>query len=176
MLLIKGFRPQRLLTALCLLVLTAGIMQGCAKTDQSAENSYFSEVTQEMNAVEKWLKDKNELEGFKRHAAGFGYKILNEGDYSDTISLNEIPMVTYTRSIWPSETPVESSPLPTSFDNRRLKDHIMGWQLGLPLITKGGRIKLYIPSRLAFGSVGIPGRIPPNAILICDITLIDIRK
>ncbi len=164
------------MTALCLLVLTAGIMHGCAKTDQSAETSYFRDVTQEMDAVEKWLIDSNQHAGFKRHAAGFGYKIENEGDQSETITLNSIPVVTYTRCIWPSQTPIESSPLPTSFDNRRLKDHIMGWQLGLPLITKGGRIKLYIPSRLAFGSVGIPGRIPPNAILICDITLIDIRK
>ncbi|WP_341840589.1 FKBP-type peptidyl-prolyl cis-trans isomerase [Chitinophaga caseinilytica] len=57
-----------------------------------------------------------------------------------------------------------------------MKDHIPGWRIGLPLISKGGRILMYIPARLAFANIGIPGRIPPNSILICDVTLIDIRK
>ncbi|RYF92780.1 MAG: FKBP-type peptidylprolyl isomerase, partial [Chitinophagaceae bacterium] len=51
---------------------------------------------------------------------------------------------------------------------------IKGWIQGLPLIQKGGRIKLYIPPTLAYGSQPI-GDIPANSILIFDITLINFQ-
>lgn len=176
MLLISGFRKHRLLTTLCLAALAAmGMLTGCAKSDESA-NSFLSDLTRDMQSVENWLRANNQYDEYKTHPSGIIYKIIDKGDYSDTISLEEIPVVTYSRSVFPSTAVVESSPLPTSFDNRKLKDHIPGWQLGLQLISKGGRIKMFIPSRLAFANVGIPGRIPPNAILVCDVTLIDIRK
>jgi hypothetical protein len=48
---------------------------------------------------------------------------------------------------------------------------IQGWQIGVPLIQIGGRIKLIIPSSLAYGCDGA-GAIPPNAPLYFDITLV----
>lgn len=176
MLLFSGFRKLRSLTALCLAALAAiGTLSGCAKTDESA-NSFLSDLTRDMQSVESWLRANGQYDEYKTHPSGIIYKIIDNGDLSDTISLDEIPVVTYSRSVFPSANVVESSPLPTSFDNRKLKDHIPGWQIGLTLISKGGRIKMFIPSRLAFANVGIPGKIPPNAILVCDVTLIDIRK
>lgn len=177
MLLIKGlFRLHRLLPALCLLALSAGLLTGCAKSsDRSAEN-WMADMVRETNAIRDYLKRTGQDAGTVIHPSGLIFKVIEKGDYSDTISLEEIPVVTFTRRLLGSDQIIESSPLPTSFDNRKLKDHILGWQYGLPQISKGGRIILYIPSALAFGNVGIPGKIPPNAILCCDITLIDIRK
>ena len=56
---------------------------------------------------------------------------------------------------------------------------IQGWQKGLPLIKKGGKIKLIIPPSLAYGAAGRPGTggspgIPPNSILVFEIELLDI--
>jgi FKBP-type peptidyl-prolyl cis-trans isomerase FkpA len=51
---------------------------------------------------------------------------------------------------------------------------IDGWQEGMPLIKKGGRIMLYIPPSLGYGANGSP-TIPPNSILIFDITLINVQ-
>ena len=50
---------------------------------------------------------------------------------------------------------------------------IAGWTEGLQKISKGGKIKLYVPPQLAYGDEGRPG-IPPGATLIFDIELIDI--
>jgi FKBP-type peptidyl-prolyl cis-trans isomerase FkpA len=47
---------------------------------------------------------------------------------------------------------------------------IVGWQKGLPLIKAGGKIRLYIPPSLGYGSVA-NGNIPKNSILIFDITM-----
>jgi FKBP-type peptidyl-prolyl cis-trans isomerase len=50
---------------------------------------------------------------------------------------------------------------------------IAGWTEGLQKISKGGKIKLYVPPQLAYGDEGRPG-IPPGATLIFEIELLDI--
>lgn len=49
---------------------------------------------------------------------------------------------------------------------------ISAWQEGIPLMKKGGKIKLLVPSALAYGTTGKSG-IPPNTILVFDIELLD---
>lgn len=51
---------------------------------------------------------------------------------------------------------------------------ILGWQYGIPLIKKGGKMKLIIPSRLAYGCATNYG-IPPNSVVIFDIELINFQ-
>lgn len=51
---------------------------------------------------------------------------------------------------------------------------IEGWQIMLPLIHKGGHIKMIIPSSYAYGCTGYDN-IPPNEILFFDVTLFDVQ-
>jgi len=57
----------------------------------------------------------------------------------------------------------------------RLGDVIRGWQLGIPLMKKNGKIRLIVPSRYAYGpfaqdSIGLP----KNAILDFNIQLYNV--
>ena len=52
---------------------------------------------------------------------------------------------------------------------------IRGWTEILQLMTKGSHWKVYIPSELGYGERGAGGAIPPNAALIFEITLRDIK-
>jgi FKBP-type peptidyl-prolyl cis-trans isomerase FkpA len=61
---------------------------------------------------------------------------------------------------------------PISF---KLGQVISGWQIGIPLIQKGGKIRLLIPSGLAYGPDG-QGPIPGNAVLDFDIELLDVTN
>lgn len=52
---------------------------------------------------------------------------------------------------------------------------IDGWKLGIPMLGKGDSGTFYIPSKLAYGPQGYPGAIPPDAILIFNVTLLDVK-
>ena len=53
-----------------------------------------------------------------------------------------------------------------------LQNLIEGWQIGIPLMKKGGSATFFIPSRLGYGSTAHYG-IPANSVLIFDIILVD---
>ena len=50
---------------------------------------------------------------------------------------------------------------------------IRGWDEGITYFNKGASGTLYIPSTLGYGSSGAGGVIPPNAILIFEIQVLD---
>ena len=52
---------------------------------------------------------------------------------------------------------------------------IRGWDLGMPGARVGGTRRLVIPPRLAYGALGVPPLIPPNATLIFDIELLQVQ-
>lgn len=102
------------------------------------------------------------------HSSGLYYQIAFPGSGISPTATSKV-FVTYTGKLTNG----------TIFDTQTnisflLKDVISGWQIGIPLIQKGGFIKLIIPSALGYGCRGT-GPIPGDAIIYFDIQLLDVQ-
>ena len=104
-----------------------------------------------------------------KHSSGIYYEIIDLGS-GLTPTVNSWLKVTYTGKLL-NETKFDEKTDPVDFNLSRV---IEGWQIGIPLIKKGGRIKLIIPSAYAYGCNG-SGPIPPNSALFFDVNLIDVK-
>jgi FKBP-type peptidyl-prolyl cis-trans isomerase FkpA len=106
-----------------------------------------------------------------KHSSGLYYQVVNAGT-GVSPNLSSKVFITYTGKLLNG----------TVFDQNNnsintgwvLRDLIEGWQIGLPLIKKGGTIKLIVPSALAYGCNGA-GSIPSNAVLYFEINLVDVQ-
>jgi FKBP-type peptidyl-prolyl cis-trans isomerase len=105
-----------------------------------------------------------------KHSSGLYYEIISQGSGATPTADSKV-FVTYVGKLLDG----------TVFDQQAnsdktgwpLKSLIAGWQIGLPLIQKGGEIKLIVPSSLAYGCGN--GTIPPTAILYFDVHLVDVQ-
>lgn len=109
-----------------------------------------------------------------KHASGMYYQVITNGSGANP-QLCSTVSVSYTGRLT-NGTIFDSQNL-ISFELGRV---IVGWQKGLPLIQKGGRIKLYIPPSLGYGGNDIRDNvgnivIPANSILIFDVEIFDVN-
>ena len=104
-----------------------------------------------------------------KHSSGIYYQIINPGTGATPTATSRVS-VTYTGKFL-NDAKFDESTTPVSFS---LNGVIEGWQIGIPLIKKGGRIKMIIPSAYAYGCNG-NGPIPPNSVLFFDVTLLDVQ-
>jgi FKBP-type peptidyl-prolyl cis-trans isomerase FkpA len=101
---------------------------------------------------------------------GFLYEILAPGS-GPAITIANTVSVVYTGKLMDGTvfTAVSTS------QDIALSGVIDGWKIGIPLIRKGGHIKLVIPSALAYSCGGNLPAIPANAPIYFDITVNDVK-
>lgn len=111
-----------------------------------------------------------------RHESGLYYIIYDEGSGSNPTVYSEVKA---SYSGYLTDGQVFDSGVINYYP---LSSLIPGWQIGIPMIKQGGRIKLIIPSALGYGRYGSGDDgdpdtvdVPENAVLVFDITLIDYR-
>jgi len=56
------------------------------------------------------------------------------------------------------------------------REYIAGLRYGIPGMRVGGTREIVVSPHLAYGEIGIPGTIPPNALLRCEVKLLELRE
>jgi FKBP-type peptidyl-prolyl cis-trans isomerase len=113
--------------------------------------------------------------GFEKTDSGLRYKILQKGN-GEKASKGKNISVHYKGQL------TDGSVFDSSYQRKQPIDFtvgvgqvIKGWDEGLQLLQVGDKARLVIPSPLAYGSQGAGGVIPPDATLIFDVELMDVK-
>jgi FKBP-type peptidyl-prolyl cis-trans isomerase len=105
---------------------------------------------------------------YTEHASGILYEIMSPGLTTQPTIANTVAVVYTGKLLNGNQFDASANPVRLA-----LNGVIKGWQIGIPLIKKGGRIKMVIPSSLAYGCTG-QGSIAPNSPLYFEVTLTDV--
>ncbi len=104
------------------------------------------------------------------HSSGLYYQVTNPGSGPTPNSGSRV-FIKYTGKLLNGTIFDSQTTAPVAYG---LSGMIQGFQIGLPLIQKGGSIKLIVPSSLAYGCNGF-GAVPGNSILYFEVELTDVQ-
>lgn len=157
---------KKTLGLLGLLLAFSFVLNSCGKTDISGCQP--ASIASEKNTMVAYCTSSNIT--YTEHSSGLLYQIIDPGTGIAPTTASTISVV-YTGKLF-NGTTFDATANPVSFP---LSGVIDGWKIGIPLIKKGGRIKLIIPSALAYSCTGSGNSIPPNTPLYFDVTLTDVK-
>jgi len=123
---------------------------------------------------EAFLAKNAQKPGVMVTPSGLQYEILSEGT-GDIPGPSDTVLVHY-RGETLSGAVFDSSYERGEPLNVPLDMVIAGWSEGMRLTREGSRVRLYIPSDLAYGENGVGRDIGPNELIIFDVDLITIIK
>ena len=149
------------------------LLSACNKSSTADKCNYTAPTAvasaAEIVNLKAWL-DANSLP-YTQHASGIFYKIVAPGAGTTPVVCSNVT-VKYIGRLTTSSTPFDQNTTGVAFSLGQL---ITGWQIGIPLVQKGGSIILYIPPSLGYGSAGAGASIPPNSNLVFSIDLMDVQ-
>lgn len=144
------------------MVMAVGFV-GCSSKDVAPQRC--STALEDDSVMQKYMVD-NGVTGVK-HEKGLYYEIITEGTgVAPTINSNV--KVKYVGKFTNNKTFDQAE---TGFPLSRV---IEGWQIGIPLIKQGGKIKLIIPPYLGYGCYDY-SKIPGNSVLVFDVELLEVE-
>ncbi|CAM1348902.1 peptidylprolyl isomerase [Tenacibaculum crassostreae] len=137
------------------------------------------EGAREKREAEEKARQKELLDsvaaGYDETPSGLRYKILQNGDGKQATK-GAMVSVHYKGQL------LDGTVFDSSYKRKQPIDFaigvgqvIAGWDEGIQLLKVGDKARLVIPSNLAYGSQGAGGVIPPNATLIFDVELMNVK-
>ena len=156
------------------------IRQGVdAESFNAVEAFRTFEGAREKRIVEERAKKAEALaklsEGFKETESGLRYQIIQKGD-GKKAEKGKMVSVHYKGQL------ADGTVFDSSYKRSQPLDFqvgvgqvISGWDEGIGLLQVGDKARFVIPSDLGYGSRGAGGVIPPDAILVFDVELMDVK-
>jgi len=143
-------------------MILALVLTGCSNKDKGGG---CTSIAEDDATMQNYIS-ANAITATK-HASGMYYQIIEPGSGA-TPTINSTVKAKYTGKLTNN----------TTFDGGEasfpLGGVIEGWQIGIPLIRQGGKIKLIIPPYLAYGCNDYRS-IPGNSVLVFDVELLEVQ-
>ncbi len=144
------------------------ITSSCNKETQL---TYEEQLNVDIKIIDNYLSE-NGLTA-ETTVEGLRYEITKTGDGSFPATGNTV-VVNYTGKLL-NGTVFDSNTI-GGFSFQLGKGRVIqGWDIGIALLSKGGKATLYVPSGLAYGTRGSGSSIAPNEVLIFDVELVNIQ-
>ncbi|WP_373492213.1 FKBP-type peptidyl-prolyl cis-trans isomerase [Parasphingorhabdus sp.] len=160
----KPFLLGLLLGVILVIVLAAAIPEKTSPTEfvQAGWEKLFPPPD---NA--EFLADNAEQEGVEQTASGLQYSVIKPGE-GPSPSATDTALVKYEGRLRDGTIfdANEQTPMPVGAV-------VPGFSEALQLMQKGGEYRIWIPSELAYGEASPGEQVPPNSLLIFDVTLLD---
>ncbi|MEH6790351.1 FKBP-type peptidyl-prolyl cis-trans isomerase [Parasphingorhabdus sp.] len=114
-----------------------------------------------------FLADNGKQEGVVQTASGLQYKVLKPGT-GPSPKATDTALVKYEGTLRDGSVfdASEQTPMPVGAV-------VPGFSEALQLMQKGGEYRIWIPSDLAYGESSPGEQVPPDSLLIFDVTLLD---
>jgi FKBP-type peptidyl-prolyl cis-trans isomerase FkpA len=151
-----------MLKQICAVLITVGLLAGCKKTKCGYDECAIKAPASEVQAVQNYLASQN-ITNALQHCSGLFYVI-------DTLGTGQYPNACAGVTARYVGKLINGNMFDHGTATFSLREVITGWRNGIPLVRAGGKIRLYIPPSLGYGSVRV-GSIPENSILIFEVGL-----
>ncbi len=158
------------------------------------QNYYMVEVPKKNQEIsEEKLAEIETKSGVVKTESGLMYRVKSKGDEKlRPVSPNDRVKVNYTGRLLRNNTVFDTSRYSDRSDEQKammkqanqpkedapvefqLSQVIKGWTEGMMFVGQGGRIELWIPADLAYGSNGAGNMIRPNDAIYFDVELLEV--
>ncbi|MFT5964014.1 MAG: peptidyl-prolyl cis-trans isomerase A (cyclophilin A) [Flavobacterium sp.] len=113
--------------------------------------------------------------GFEKTESGLRYQFIQKGEGKQA-QAGKTVSVHYEGSLESGKVFDSSYPRKKPIEFKLGQGQVIeGWDEGIELLRVGDKARFVIPSHLGYGSRGAGGAIPPNATLIFDVELMDVK-
>ena len=113
--------------------------------------------------------------GFEKTESGLRYQFIQKGEGKQA-EAGKTVSVHYEGSLENGKVFDSSYPRKKPIEFRLGQGQVIeGWDEGIALLRVGDKARFVIPSDLGYGPAGAGGVIPPNATLIFDVELMDVK-
>jgi FKBP-type peptidyl-prolyl cis-trans isomerase len=156
------------------------LRQGEAAVSWNAVEAFRTFEGERTKRIEEEKRKQNELldkvsAGYDQTESGLRYKIIQNGDGKQATK-GAMVSVHYKGQL------LDGTVFDSSYKRKQPIDFalgvgqvIAGWDEGIQLLKVGDKARFVIPSNLAYGERGAGGVIPPDATLIFDVELMNVK-
>lgn len=162
---------------LVILCFAAVAMAASCKKSLAGADKYREQARIDDEIMQRYIADNNLQDVAQRiDTTGVYYIVLNAGSGNSVFTNSTKVTVGYKAKLLLTGQGVDSTGI--FHPSYTLGSGIIkAWQLGIPQVQKGGRVRILSPSRYAYGPYDqLTYGIPANSLLDFDITLYDVTN